>query len=911
MSLMRTDVPDTARPTPRSLSAALSVAIVATAALTASCGSDDTPGSAPPTPQIVYAGARTTAPASVAAGDTVVVSCVLVDAQGNASQPAKDADLAIVFAPSDSVPTDASGKTIAVRAGRVDVRCTFPSLGVGDDVGAQMAITPGPVASVDTALSATSVVAGGEVTATCTAHDAFGNVVPDAKPSLASAPTDAGNVVTGLKGNFVHAGVYDLACTVAGAKTHPVPIEVVPGPPASLVVTPNPMKTLYPVGSVVTLETLVADQYNNPIGDAPRQYGSAPGASTTLGSNHFQYLANGFYTLSATVAPPTSTGLPLVSQVQIEVGGSGPAIECEGPKDGAMINAAPGSAVVFNGSVNSPNGVTSVSVNGAPATLSGTAFSAPVTARFGINFADVVATDKNGAQSTRTCSFLAANQWALEGGLYADTVDLKLTQAAVDDGARGGGVNSFGDMLYAVANSQGLANTLDSALKASNPLKPEACDSQTCTIFGCICWYSSGVEYQALSLPGPQTVDLTLVDGGLRAHAYVPNLATRLRVHGDVGPIPYDTTGWVTFSYLDVTMTLDTQLSGGRLHASIRPGTVVTNVGTVSTAFSGVDGWIINNVLVPLAQGTIKDEVKTLVTNYIANNFNSVLDGVLSGLDISTLGTSFNVPRLDVGWPIPLSFGVGLSSLSATPSRMLIGLSSKFSAPAAQALPSLGVAIPTGTVVDDMTVGAPSSTGVAVHVGVFNQALHALWRGGMFSATLNGSQLGNGLPAAASVHLNALLPPVAALSGSVVELSLGAMQLQITYPGLFGGTDGQGNPLPPLDVELGARATSTPTLVGNDLKFGALTITELHFSTGDVSLDASTNQIVTSLLRTLLQRVIDQSLNDALPALPIPSFQLPASLLIYGVGPGSLALVNPSLGFDPRDFVLRGRLGVQ
>lgn len=667
---------------------ALAVALVVSAALTASCASDDAADSAPPNIQDVYAGARTIAPTSVVAGDEIVVSCVLVDAQGSAVQPPADAERAIAFAPSDSVQTDASGKTTAVRAGRVTAHCTFPGLGLGDDVGAELAITPGPVASVDTALSATSLVAGGDVTATCTAHDAFGNVVPDAKPSLGAAPTDAGNVVTGLVAKLTHAGVYDLACALAGAKTHPVPVEVVPGPPATLVMSPNPMKSVYPIGSVVTIETIVADQYGNPVTDAPTQYGSAPSASATLGQNHFQYRANGFYTLTATVPPPTTTGKALVAQVEIEVDGNGPTIECGGPTDGAMLNAAPGSTVAFTGSVDSPNGVTKVSVNGAAASLAGTTFSAPLTTRFGINFADIVATDKNGAESTRTCSFLVANQWAPETGLYADTIDLKLTQPAIDDGGRAGAVSSFGDMLYAVANSAGLSSAIDAGLKAANPLKAEACDSQTCTFLGCICWYSSGVEYRGLSMPGPQTVNLSLVNGGLQAHVHVPNVGVNLRVHGDVGPVPYDTSGWATFSYLDVTMIVDTSLSGGKLHGSIRPGSVVTNVGSVSTAFSGVDGWIINNILVPLAQGTLQNTMKTLVTNYVTNNFNAVLDGVLTGLDVSTLGTSFNVPKLDGTGAIPLSFGLGLSTVSTTSSRMLVGLSSKLTAPPGQALPS-------------------------------------------------------------------------------------------------------------------------------------------------------------------------------------------------------------------------------
>src|SRR5690606_15306349 len=109
---------------------------------------------------------------------------------------------------------------------------------------------------------------------------------------------------------------------------------------------------------------------------------------------------------------------------------------------------------------------------------------------------------------------------------------------------------------------------------------------------------------------------------------------------------------------------------------------------------------------------------------------------------------------------------------------------------------------------NDMTVASPRTAGVAVHVGVFEQALHALWRGGMFDATLGGAQLGNGLPAEAQIRVSTLLPPVATLSGNAVELSLGAMHLQVTYPGLFGGTDGGGSPLPPLRVVLGARARS-------------------------------------------------------------------------------------------------------
>src|SRR5262249_47254462 len=158
---------------------------------------------------------------------------------------------------------------------------------------------------------------------------------------------------------------------------------------------------------------------------------------------------------------------------------------------------------------------------------------------------------------------------------------------------------------------------------------------------GCVCWYSSGVEYRGLSLPGPQTASLTLTTNGIAATAHIPNIGVNLRVWGDVGPVPYDTSGWVTVSFIDVQVTLDLALLGGQPRISVRPNTITSQVGSISTSFGGLDGWIINNIVVPLAQGSLKNTLNNLITNFVANNFNSVLDGLVGNLDISTLGTSF------------------------------------------------------------------------------------------------------------------------------------------------------------------------------------------------------------------------------------------------------------------------------
>jgi hypothetical protein len=99
-------------------------------------------------------------------------------------------------------------------------------------------------------------------------------------------------------------------------------------------------------------------------------------------------------------------------------------------------------------------------------------------------------------------------------------------------------------------------------------------------------------------------------------------------------------------------------------------------------------------------------------------------------------------------------------------------------------------------------------------------------------------------------------------------------------------------------------------LVGNDLSFDAITIDELFFSTPDVSLDSATRDVLERFLTTLVQSIVDRVLNDALPALPIPSFELPGSLSTYGIPPGtSLGIRSPALAVEPQHFVLRGNFG--
>jgi hypothetical protein len=846
---------------------------------------------------------ETVAPTSVRAGDILMVSCLLVDEMGESFAPPAGVEPTLRFVPSTSVERESDGNYRAIRAGSVEVACTFTSLRLTDETPAVVQILPGPAARVVTTIEPDSITAGETATAGCEIYDAYGNFVEAETPSVRSEPADGANTFDGLTGTFQRAGRFDVSCDVPGADVTPASLEVVPALPASLLIARAPDQPVYGIGQVIEIQRLVADRFGNPITDVMVPVVSAPFGpelGQELGDGRFRFLRDGRYVLTATVAPPTQDDIPLTASTEVIVDGNGPAIDCEDPLDGAILDLTPGGTLTFRGSVSDLTGILEARVNGTPVTLGrGGAFSTTLTTRYGINFVDISAVDGTGRESSRTCAFLVANTWAPDDRTASDMLSLRLRQAAFDDTVRTGGLNSLADVLHTVLNSSGLRDTLHTSLLAANPLKPSSCDQGG--PFG-TCLLSSEVIYRDLQINGPNSTSLSLVDGGLRATVRVENLRVNVRVRGRVAGIPYDTTGWVTFRSADVAATFDTSLSpAGRPRVTVRSGSVSVTMGSVSTSFDGLDGAIIN-IVVSLFNGTVRDLVADVLRNWVVNNFDSVLDGVLGGLDIDSLGTSFQVPRLDMSGNIRLSFNVGFSTLNTTSSRMLFGIGTRFYAPPVHARRTLGAPVRSGTRLLD--VSGTSSTGLGVHESILNQALHALWRGGFFDATLGGASLGGGLPAGVSATIATGLPPVAEIrTDGRTLLSLGAMTVDLTYPELFAE---------PIRVTLGARVSLATRLVGEDLSFSDVRVEELYFSTDLASLDMGTRDTIEGFLARLLERVAGSALEGALPAIPIPSFELPASLATFGLPAGArLGITSPTFAAERPHFVLRGGFAVR
>ncbi len=855
----------------------------------------------PPIPRAV----DTQVSSPVVAGDALNVICRLLDETGAVVEPADAPEFTIAVFPQASFVVAADVIT-AIRVGTGTVRCAAPSLGLVDQTPAEIEILPGPPHTSTIEVSTTQAVAGDTITATCRFRDAWGNDIDPAAagltPELSVSPSGGGIDVNGFDATITVADIYTMSCSVPGLTVEQqVSVEVIPDLPASIVANAVPNQPVFGLGQVVGVVWIVSDQYGNIIENADVSTSPSPAqGASPFGNGRYRFDEEGTFVITVDVGGATQGGQPVSTTVTVVINGNGPGINCDDPFDGTMVDMSPGALINFQGSVADANGIQSVLVNGSGVTVAadGT-FSALVSTKWGMNFVELVATDQFGEENSRTCSFLVSDFYTPQSTFMDDAVGLKLRQPAIDDGSRAGGISSLADLLHTVLNSAGVLAEVDTALRAANPLQPWTCEASL-PFVGCVLGYAVYYNNQ-VRIQGTRTVALDLVSGGVRANARLNDLGVNVDVDYRVG-FNGSTQGWVETEFIDVTMILDMFLDGAnKPRASIRPGSVNVSVGRVTTSFNGLDGAIVN-LVIALFENTVRGIIADAIRGFIEDSFDDVIDGVVSSLDIDTLGSTFSVPQLDGSGTTDLRFNLRFSRVEANSSRLNLGVGTRFTPVVTRnSSPTLGVPVRHNPVWAEPATTRPVAVGV--YVGVLNHALHALWRGGLFDATLTGTALG-GLPAGASATVSASLPPVVDnLSNGTVQLGLGGLSVSLVYPGIFDD---------PLNVSLGAIASSSVTLQGDELTFAGIAIDELFFSTPTVSLDASTRAVLEGFLLRVIQQYVDTSLNQSLPALPIPTFSIPASLSQYGLPANAeLGITGAALKTTTRQYILEGSFGVR
>lgn len=865
---------------------------------------EERPDAEPLTPQAASIVTVIDVPMPVVAGQRFDVTCEFLDADGELiSYPEGEAPpVRFDHSPSGLLEVR-SGQLEAQHVGQATVACASPTLGLRDEAPPSVEIVAGPLHTLSTELSDFQITAGDTVTASCRGFDAFLNPVDlsGTELRLITDVTNSGVTLEALSATITTAGFYNVSCFAEGVENfNEVTLEVVPDLPAELIVSVVPDQPVYGTGQIVTLSAEAQDRYGNLVPQARITYEAIP-AGESFGDGRFRFGQDGVYTLRASIDENNATEAPISREVEIVVNENGPSIVCTGPGDGTMVNHAPNTLLTFTGTVEDSLGVEEVLVNGSPATLDDQGnFSHRFRPRFGINFVDVVARDTYGEESVRTCSFLATNTYGNHLLSTNDVVSLRLAQDAIDDKGHTTTIQSLNDVLLRVLNSDGLLQQIRDAVVSGGLLS-----------FGCpLPWTDdytvsiTGVEYYGISLGTGNLyrhlTELDLVGGGLDMQATLRGVRVRIRVYSPSGVCP-DFNPVADVDRVTVNLTSNIALNGQSLSASLR-GTPSASAGEIS--LSGGNGFsdLVYGALGDLFQNTIRSEVEDAVEGAIVDNFDSLLGDLLGNLGTDALSGGIEVPRLDGTGQIELLYDLGFSSLSVSSARMLLGMRTRVRPQTtAIAYPTLGVAVPPGSYLYEPSGG--QNTSVSVHLMLLNQALHALWRGGLLEADIGEALFGEDAEGA-SVSLRTTLPPVAALNpdGSAT-LMLGGMRLEMVYPGLFDE---------PVTLSLGATANTEVNINNGQLSFSNITLNEFHLSPDEISLNEGTRDILEGFLRGFLQTLLDDALNAALPELPVPSFAISPSLGVYGlpVG-GELGLTNPALDATDRHLILRGNFGVR
>lgn len=853
------------------------------------------PDAAPAPVQVVAVDTRLGAEATVA-GVENRVTCVALAAD---ESPVDEVTTRVEVRPGEGWARGVDDETALVGevAGVYQVTCTAPMLGLRDTTPAAWEVRPAEAVEVRATVEPSAIVAGEFAEVRCEAVDAFGNPVDTAGATVSLSPEGAGVFVDGRVVEVQTAGRYEVACVLGGATSQTARLDVTPGLPSQIVARVVPEAPVYRVGEVVGYAVTVTDTFGNRVDDAALVWGSEP-SLPAFGAGRYLATEEGRYTLAVRVDGPTLGDVPLEASAEILVDAGGPAITCDQPGDGAMVRRT-GAPVALGGEVRDIAGLAAFEVDGeAVAVDAAGRFAVERQPAWGLNVHTLVARDAFGNENSTLCTYFAADDYIGEDALLFDGVALQLSQGAVDDGAPNRPIASLGDLLRGVLDSPELVATVDAALRAQNPVVPNRCLQRIPNPFGDDpCLFTFGAEYRSIEIRGPNSLAMPLLAGGIRFQVVIRGIRISMRTTGtaSVG-------GLMTADSVGLDITFNVGLENGRPAVTLR-GVNNIAVGGLDLDLDGGLGSFFDpavDLVFGAFEGLVRDELVNAIRGFLEGELDDLLSGILDGLDINALGLAFDVPTLDGSAPIRLSLGVAFDQVQVAADRLRIGISTRAQGPTRQAAPSAGVPL----VVTPSRINlAPQGTMAgAVSLGLINQVLHRLWRGGFFAVGDAGAVLGD-LPEGTSIGLEVRVPPaVEGIGDNRVRLHLGPAVASIAYAGLFDD---------PLRIRLAATLTAGVELRGGtELVFGAVEIETLRLVIEGVQVTAQAREVIERDLRRIVQAVADQALNDLLPTVPIPDFALPESLVQYGVPRGTrLGLRQATLSGQRAHFVLDGRFG--
>lgn len=837
------------------------------------------------------------------------VTCQAFDQQG---VPIVDTEglgqLKIDIRPQDGWLGDESEPSLVqgITANPYEVRCALPSWGLRSMPTTWEVIPAAPTHLVTFAMEE-SVTAGQTVGLECVARDDYGNLV-DLAPELLSwrisPAVESVSVEQDDLGDFefvsMITGVYQVECNSEGVTDlSPSTVYVTPDLPASILAHLNNARQSFFLNEVLTVEATVLDQYGNEIPTAPISTRLIPDQLDAFGPLRFLTTSPGTYQLLVSVDPPTHEGRGVARTINFTVDDGAPTISCAFPSIGNMRGAG---SFLLRGHVEDSSGIVLAMIDGEEVEVDADGdFDKRVFPNWGLNIHELSAQDEFGQTSSTICAYFSSQNYLNENDSIEDIAVLQLTQPAIDDGTPRSPISSFGDLISGVINSSSLLNTINTAIRAQNPVVPVAC--RISTWFGCAT--SAGVNFNNLEVDGPNSISLNLRTGGLALDTTLRNVVLNITAIGQT-VIDWSQTGAVYVDSIRLQANFNVELNGSTPNIYISGDPTVT-VGdmTIQLQVSYLES-VLNaflNIVLNIFEGLVRGLISDQLESFLSTQVDSILTSTLSNLDLSNLGLNLNLPNPFGNSNINLGVGFALSRLDANSRRLRIGLTGTITGSTSHARSSSGIPIPSGSFLTEIYPGTNQDLGGSAHVSLINASLHRLWRAGLFDVQSVAGVIPN-LPADLSLSFETLVPPAIELMGpnTKARIHFGPARAQVSYPGLIDV---------PITLYLGAWANASVNLSADGtLSFSSIEIDELKLGTEGLPLSNQARVALQGTFIDILQSIFDTALNDALPVFPIPAFEIPNTFTQFGI-PLNLRLGAHSLTLEQngRHLIVKGDFG--
>jgi len=713
-------------------------------------------------------------PASVAAGTSATVTCAATDAQG---KPVS-IQFMVDVSPSEGVTTTQGGapgqfSLKSTKVGTYDVACRNVDASLKDKTPASLEVTPGPLATVTTALDPATIAAGGDSQVACAAFDTYGNSLTieftiAAPEGLTVTIAGTGGSVTGTK-----AGTYDITCgpkdgTKADLKGAKLTIQA--GEAVKLTLGLVPAKAAYAVTDTVQVTWTLVDAYDNPVaGGAVDPFTVDPASGTTdKGGGSFTFDAEGIYTFATCVTGNSS----VCAQIQAVCDGTAPTLVITFPERGATLTG--NRDITVTGTVSDAVSTNqSLTINGQAVTINqdGT-FGFPMTSDQAMNIIDATATDEWGNAKRIIQSYLFSyTYYPMDAANPAGSLVPYGLMTYLDDklfyDADPADTGTISVLLGMVLSTFDIMSMVPSPLTNVAAPSPLSCKWDV---------YLTSATYD------PPTVTIQSADGGVQVDAAIPNLKMDILLKKTDGGFlcPGDTVAHASADAVNIGMAIGIAVDQASHALVLTAGASQISMENFSLS---VDAWF--NFLIGLFKDTIQ--------NMLQDQFSSQIGGLVSSLngtlsDLLSKPIDLQIAPLFPGMnAIDLAIMVQPQAAAFTKEGGELDLNMSITSPKLverTILGSIGRAaclLPGAVDGWTMTTTDPDKVQLAVFDDVANEALYAVWNNKGLHLHITGddlAQLGVDLSQYGMSGLDLttapLLPPVMTdCTGNGLNIQLG------------------------------------------------------------------------------------------------------------------------------------------